>query len=303
MVVTGRQYALAITLLFLCLPAVQAAASTFSVHSGTRLHTSTGTIVLATDLDLTRLRLESDRILFSDTYMTVGSANVTISALNLAQRTISLTSDGTNTILGWSWTTTEPYLSQVSGNLTSVEVGTYQEVSLYESSLAFTVGAPTGNTTQTVVCCGSLGQPTSITGATSASYNSETTMLTVSLTHSSNSEVALNWKSGTEVGGPEDYWWNPFDLAYVYIIKGDLTGFVTAIYTSLLGEAFFAILILIITLPLYLRTQSLSYVSLLWLLLGSVFAALLPPAARNIAYVFIILGTGGLLYKLWRREK
>ena len=95
---------------------------------------------------------------------------------------------------------------------------------------------------------------------------------------------------------------NPFDpwsLMKQYLRVGNLVGFVTAIYVNLIGEAFFGILILIISVPLYLRTQSFAYVSILWILLSGTLVYVLPLGTVKIVWIFLILGIGGLLYKLF----
>lgn len=105
------------------------------------------------------------------------------------------------------------------------------------------------------------------------------------------------------VGGPLNYTWNPFDLMNIYLKNKNFVGFLVAIYTSIMGELFYGMLILIITIPLYLRTQSLIYCAIVWLVLGSFFAAILPVSASHIAYFFIAISLTSILYKLLTREK
>jgi len=89
------------------------------------------------------------------------------------------------------------------------------------------------------------------------------------------------------------------DLITQYLLQGDLVGFIFAVFTSSMGEYFYGIIVLVLTVPLYIRTQSLTYVYLLWALLGGILTALLPLGVLSVANIFLALGIGGLLYKLY----
>ena len=110
-------------------------------------------------------------------------------------------------------------------------------------------------------------------------------------------------KSSIDVGGPEGYTWNPFDLFNTYLRMGNFVGFISATYTSIMGEAWYGFAILIFAIPIYFRTDSLFYVCMVFLLGGGFFVYLLPPAAWHIAVVFMVLGVAGLLYKVFTRER
>ena len=91
------------------------------------------------------------------------------------------------------------------------------------------------------------------------------------------------------------------DLLSQYIMNGDLIGFINAVYTSLIGEIWYAIPLAIIFIPLYIKTGSLTFCSIMWILLGGVLVGLLPARAAAAGTVFIILGIAVLLYKLASR--
>ena len=55
------------------------------------------------------------------------------------------------------------------------------------------------------------------------------------------------------------------------------------------------IVLLIVFGPLYLKTKNLLLCSVLWILLGSIFVALVPDLA-GLAVILLILGVGGLLW-------
>lgn len=87
-------------------------------------------------------------------------------------------------------------------------------------------------------------------------------------------------------------------LLSTYLIAGDLLGFIMACYTTRIGQVFYAILALIITIPLAIRTQSITYVALIWLLLGGLFMWAVP-TIFGVGTLFIILAIASLLYKLF----
>ena len=90
------------------------------------------------------------------------------------------------------------------------------------------------------------------------------------------------------------------DLLGQYLAKGDLIGFINAVYTNLIGEFWFAIPLLFITLPLYLKTGSLEFVAIVWMLTGSALIAILPAMASTVGTIFLVLGIGILLYRTVR---
>ena len=71
------------------------------------------------------------------------------------------------------------------------------------NTFTFTVGddSSTG-TSKTTVHCGSKGEPTAVSGASSWSYNSNTKICTITVTHSSSQTVTLDWSIPTT-------YWNP----------------------------------------------------------------------------------------------
>jgi len=91
------------------------------------------------------------------------------------------------------------------------------------------------------------------------------------------------------------------DTFWLFLQEGDFLGFVQALLvrTFLSFEAAIAMIIMLFMIPIYLRTKSLLLLSILWILLGSFFVAAVPMAS-GIAILFIALGVGGLLYRLFR---
>lgn len=91
------------------------------------------------------------------------------------------------------------------------------------------------------------------------------------------------------------------DAYWIFLYEGDFLGMVQAeLVTSFLSfEAAIAFIVFMFMLPIYLRTKSLLLLSILWILIGSFFIAAVP-LASGIAVLFIILGVGGLLWRLAR---
>jgi len=88
-----------------------------------------------------------------------------------------------------------------------------------------------------------------------------------------------------------------------YLRNGDLVGFIIAVYTSLIGQVFYGIMMVIVTVPLYVRTQSVMYCSILWVTVSGLLSALIPTAGFNISYVLLAAGIAGILFELFRAVK
>lgn len=92
-------------------------------------------------------------------------------------------------------------------------------------------------------------------------------------------------------------------LLWIFLFEGNFLGFLQAyfVHTFFNVQVAFALIILLFMVPIYLRTKSLLLLCILWILLGSFFIVSLP-LASGIAIVFIVLGVGGLFYKLFRKD-
>lgn len=88
--------------------------------------------------------------------------------------------------------------------------------SFFENNhLIFTVSAPSGTSTSKVYV-DNLGHPTSIKGATSYHYDSETKILTLTVSHSSNVEIDVSWSSSIPGEVVESYW-VIFQVSFVFL--------------------------------------------------------------------------------------
>ncbi|MFA5365385.1 MAG: hypothetical protein WC325_09430 [Candidatus Bathyarchaeia archaeon] len=91
------------------------------------------------------------------------------------------------------------------------------------------------------------------------------------------------------------------DSYWLFLYEGDFLGFLQAYLISVFlnFETAVALIIFLFLVPIYLRTKSLLLVSILWMMLGGFFVAAVP-AAAGIGVLFIALGIGGLLWRLFR---
>jgi hypothetical protein len=92
------------------------------------------------------------------------------------------------------------------------------------------------------------------------------------------------------------------DDLWIWLWNGDFLGFFQAIYVSSFGivDLFYASVSMIFFVAIYIRTQSLLLVSILWILLGSFYVTLMPTVSV-FAVLFMVLGIAGLLYRLVTR--
>jgi fatty acid desaturase len=88
---------------------------------------------------------------------------------------------------------------------------------------------------------------------------------------------------------------------WLFFYEGNFLGFFQAflITTFFNLQAAIALIIMLFLVPIYLRTKSLLLICILWIMLGGFFIAAMP-LASGIAIIFIVLGVGGLVFRLFR---
>lgn len=91
------------------------------------------------------------------------------------------------------------------------------------------------------------------------------------------------------------------NLLIQYLLSGDFIGFITACYTSKIGQGFYALVLLVVFGVMYNRTQSIALCSIMWLLLGSLWIAA-TSIVSPIAVILCGLGLAGILYKLFAKS-
>jgi len=103
---------------------------------------------------------------------------------------------------------------------------------------------------------------------------------------------------------PNPVWTWSIDTSPLWqpLLAWDFAGFILGCWTYSLGGSFFYILVLIISIALYIRYQNLTVLIVLWFIVGSLYAALIP-LAGPVGISFIIFGFAGLLYKALAEPK
>jgi len=91
------------------------------------------------------------------------------------------------------------------------------------------------------------------------------------------------------------------DLLWQYLLQGDILGFVQAVFTSVLGDLFYGFIMLIVLVPLYIRTQSLLAVMVVTLLLSGLFYSLTPVGGIGLMRILLTVALGGLLFWLFTK--
>jgi len=175
-----------------------------------------------------------------------------------------------------------------------------------DNKLTFTLTASTGTTSTMQFSCAGKGEPFMIQGVSEWSYDEATDTVTVKAYHESPVYVAVEWKNENYEPPEPDYskWlFNPFTILQ-YFFSGDFLGAFQALYVNVFHsiDLFYAMLLLLFTMPIYIRTKSLTFISILWILIGSIVITVVPSVA-GMAVLFLGLGIGGLLFKTFMMLK
>jgi hypothetical protein len=94
-----------------------------------------------------------------------------------------------------------------------------------------------------------------------------------------------------------------YDLINHKYQSGDFIGAILLPYTNLVGNLFYGLIMLLICVPMYRRYQSFTPILILFFLLGGIggfIGLLIPVAASGIAWLFLVIGLAGLIYKVIR---
>lgn len=85
-----------------------------------------------------------------------------------------------------------------------------------------------------------------------------------------------------------------------FILEGDYLGFIQAVYVCAFQSAdlFYGVVTMIGSVALYIRSQSLILMSIIWLLLGTFFYVAMP-ILGGLALFLWVFGTTGTLFKLY----
>ncbi len=86
------------------------------------------------------------------------------------------------------------------------------------------------------------------------------------------------------------------DLIQQYLMVGDFTGFIVAIYSQTLGTAFLGFILLALTIPIYIRTNHLGFVALIWFTVFGFMEILIPTAALSLGKVIMAMAVAVIMY-------
>ena len=135
------------------------------------------------------------------------------------------------------------------------------------------------------VYVGGKGAPTSVSGANSWTYGSGT----VTMDLITGGAVVLSWAAVAPTAVT--------NLITQYLAVGDLSGYIIAQFTSVLGLAFFALIALIPVLGTYIKAGT--GPAILVILAGwGIFAAVIPGVGLNLVFILLVLGIGLYLARL-----
>jgi hypothetical protein len=89
--------------------------------------------------------------------------------------------------------------------------------------------------------------------------------------------------------------------ALQYLVNGDYLGFINSYYTSQIGELFYAFIMLICYVGLYLRLKSIVIPLIAWTLMGGFWIRMAPSVSPFVALFWIIGIGGGALFAVFSR--
>jgi hypothetical protein len=88
---------------------------------------------------------------------------------------------------------------------------------------------------------------------------------------------------------------------WIYLFNGDFLGFFQALFVSAFGflDLLYGLIVMLFLVPLYIRTKSLLLICIIWILVGGLFTVVMP-VVSGLGLLFMALGIGGLLYRIFR---
>ena len=93
------------------------------------------------------------------------------------------------------------------------------------------------------------------------------------------------------------------NLITQYLVVGDFTGFIIALYTQSMGDLFFGVVLLGMSIPLYMKTESIGFVSILWIMVFGILELWIPTPALNLGKVILVIAVGVLLFNTFMRTR
>lgn len=97
-------------------------------HSGWLFHTGYAKINLGCDLKFTHWKLSPYGFIINSTFFGIYPSTIvemTLNQLDTAEATTEFTSDGTDTTWNWTWNPNKPFLKEIAGQITSLDLNGY----------------------------------------------------------------------------------------------------------------------------------------------------------------------------------
>jgi len=126
---------------------------------------------------------------------------------------------------------------------------------------------------------GTRGSPSDVSGADSWGYQSSVATMTIN----SDSIILMSWS--------EDVPTTIDDLITQYLPLGDMSGFIIANYTQVLGIGFFAIVFLVPVIGIYMKGGMIAAL-LAILMLWGIMQGVIPSAGLQLGMIFLVVGIG-----------
>lgn len=89
-----------------------------------------------------------------------------------------------------------------------------------------------------------------------------------------------------------------------YLYEGDYFGLLQSVYVTafLSADILYLAIIMLLTVPIYIKTRSLLLMCILWILLGSLVIVAVP-LVSGLAFFLVIFGFAGVLFKVFLRVR
>lgn len=92
------------------------------------------------------------------------------------------------------------------------------------------------------------------------------------------------------------------DYLWQFLYNYDIVGFVVACCTADLGESFYVIISMIVTLAFYIKLKNLTVMAVMWFILGFLWIGFIP-ILSPIIYLLFVFGLASLVFKIFGESK
>lgn len=92
------------------------------------------------------------------------------------------------------------------------------------------------------------------------------------------------------------------DYLWQFLYNYDIIGFIIACWTADLGESFYVIISMIVTLAFYIKLKNLTVMAVMWFILGFLWVGFIP-IVSPIIFLLFIFGLASLIFKIYGESK